>query len=470
MPVCPYCSAPIEGQPIALDADLSCAACGRQLPEQRRADHPASSPSHLPVLAAAGKLWTVADQAVISATNFVTMLLLARQLTPSAFGEFTLVYTGFLFANILQNTLVSQPMNMLGPAPAGAEYARYLSGTLFSQIIIMSIELLVCAALAATAYARGWHIAPLLLGVAPAVVAWQLQEFVRRALYVQDRLAGAFMNDLIAYGTQSVATLLLWRAGLLSGALALYVLAGTSLLAVPVGIWQIRASLGWPDLHAIRKNLELGRWLAGAAVLAWCSSLDMYLYVAVWIVGSSAAGELRVAILFFGPARVLSLPIASLLPIQFARITKNGDPALRRAVGKAYMLVVPVLGGYCLMVALTARPLLRLVGTAYESHPRILVLYAAASFVTYLQMVLVAALTAKHLTRVIFIGTVVGAVFASSMAWPIIRELGAEGALVGLLMTNLLVMLFLWRSYRGSTTSQPVQNRQMPDALGLSAS
>jgi hypothetical protein len=199
MPVCPYCSAPIEGQPIALDADLSCAACGRQLPEQRRADHPASSPSHLPVLAAAGKLWTVADQAVISATNFVTMLLLARQLTPSAFGEFTLVYTGFLFANILQNTLVSQPMNVLGPAPAGAEYARYLSGTLFSQIIIMSIELLVCAALAATAYARGWHIAPLLLGVAPAVVAWQLQEFVRRALYVQDRLAGAFMNDLIAW-------------------------------------------------------------------------------------------------------------------------------------------------------------------------------------------------------------------------------------------------------------------------------
>ena len=61
--------------------------------------------------------------------------------------------------------------------------------------------------------------------------------------------------------------MLLWRAGLLSGALALYVLAGTSLLAVPVGIWQIRASLGWPDLHAIRKNLELGRWLAGAAVL-----------------------------------------------------------------------------------------------------------------------------------------------------------------------------------------------------------
>ena len=58
--------------------------------------------------------WAVADQLLISATNFATMVLLARGLSQEDFGSFTLLYLVLLFANNLQSGLITQPHNILG--------------------------------------------------------------------------------------------------------------------------------------------------------------------------------------------------------------------------------------------------------------------------------------------------------------------------------------------------------------------
>ena len=55
--------------------------------------------------------WAVADQLLISATNFATMVLLARGLSQEAFGSFTLIYSVLLFANSLQSGLITKPHN-----------------------------------------------------------------------------------------------------------------------------------------------------------------------------------------------------------------------------------------------------------------------------------------------------------------------------------------------------------------------
>src|SRR4051812_32461616 len=77
--------------------------------------------------------WGLADQALISATNFVTMILLARGLGSSAFGLFVLMYTCLLFANGLQTALFTQPQNVLGAERRGDAYERYTSSTAVGQ-------------------------------------------------------------------------------------------------------------------------------------------------------------------------------------------------------------------------------------------------------------------------------------------------------------------------------------------------
>src|SRR5689334_2433921 len=80
-------------------------------------------------------LWGFADQLLISFTNFATMILVARGLDDTArFGEFTLVYSAMLFANILQFALVTQPHNVLGTARKGDDYRLYTTATAAVQL------------------------------------------------------------------------------------------------------------------------------------------------------------------------------------------------------------------------------------------------------------------------------------------------------------------------------------------------
>src|SRR4051794_4844783 len=70
------------------------------------------------------------DQALISGSNFITMVALARSLGPAAFGAFTLAYSALLYANSLQGALITQPHNVLGASrEAGSAEYRRLSST-----------------------------------------------------------------------------------------------------------------------------------------------------------------------------------------------------------------------------------------------------------------------------------------------------------------------------------------------------
>ena len=75
-------------------------------------------------------LWGLADQLLVSFTNFATMILVARGLHDAGkFGVFTLVYSAMLFANILQFALVTQPHNVLGQTRSGDDYRVYTATT-----------------------------------------------------------------------------------------------------------------------------------------------------------------------------------------------------------------------------------------------------------------------------------------------------------------------------------------------------
>ena len=74
-------------------------------------------------------VWALADQALISATNFATMVLVARVLTPREFGLYSLAYTGLLFTNSVQSSLVTQPHASLGAPRAWSAYVSYTTDT-----------------------------------------------------------------------------------------------------------------------------------------------------------------------------------------------------------------------------------------------------------------------------------------------------------------------------------------------------
>jgi O-antigen/teichoic acid export membrane protein len=397
-------------------------------------------------------IWGLADQLLISATNFVTMALVIKGLPDAAaFGKFSLVYSTLLFANIIQCSLVTQPHNVLGATREGEAYRRYTSATAMVQLILVGALALVSGMMAAGAALHGAAATGLLIALIPSIIAWQLQEFVRRVLYTEGRLGGAFVNDIISYGGQMIVIGVLDYLHILTGPLAMYALAVTSMAGVVVGIWQIRTSLSRHiDRAAIAENWHFGKWLAGSDILSWCSSMYLYMYLLAAIVGAQAAGILRAAQFLFGPARVFSFFLQTILPIRFARtLAREGGSSLHKQLIKGFGMVIVLLGPYCLILAAFPRPILmKVCKPEYAQYSEVLSLYAISAMLSYITMVITSALTAKRLTRDIFLGNVYGSIVAVALSWLFIQRLAVMGATLCMILTGIVVLAYYVYRYR----------------------
>lgn len=397
--------------------------------------------------------WGLFDQVLISGTNFVTMVLTARALHPNSteFGEFSLIYSALLFANVLQSTLITQPHNVLAATRKGEAYKRHTTATGLGQVLMVLSQAMIALMIALLAYLQGWGIAPMLLALVPSIIAWQLQEFVRRVLYTEGRLSAAFFNDLISYGGQGLVVLWLYATWRLTGPTAFYALTATSCLAVAFGVWQLRHSLTKHlDLFVLSENWHFGKWLMGAELLGWCSSLHMYLYIAAIILGTQASGELKSAQILYGPARVFAFFLGSVLPIRFSKMHHSGgNKQLHQQFKTTAKMILPLMASYCLFVAVFGQPLLKILyGHAFAGSALLLALYSISALFNYVEMFVAAALTATHRTKVIFRGYVYGGVIAFCVSWPIIRLLGVDGAILCMILTAVIVNTMCWLVYK----------------------
>ena len=404
------------------------------------------------ILASLGKApWAIADQMLISATNFITVILLARGFSQASLGSFTLVYSALLFVNSIQAGLVTQPHNILGATRRGDDYARYTTSTALFQLLMATAAAML--ALLAWMIARlvAWDAAPLLLALAPAIVAWQLQEFSRRVLYTEGRVGAALANDLLSYGGQAFAIAALWHQSRLTGALALYVIAASSAIGALFGLWQIRSALtGRVDACVVRENWHFGKWVAGGEIFGHWLSAQLFVYLAAGVLGTAAAGVLRAVHTVFGPSRVLADVFCTMLPIRFARtLADGGKAALHSQLKAAYLAAIPLLGGYCLLVAVAARPILYfLYGEKYLGSSSVLALYALSAFISYMTMIVGAALRATRLTRQVFMTQVAASLIAFPIGWFMIVPFGIHGTVLGMIVSYLAMVLLLSGTYR----------------------
>ena len=72
------------------------------------------------------------DQGVVSATNFLTMVLLGRTATQEL-GEYQLGFSIVLLAMCVQNALISSPYTLFGNRMEGRQRAQYAGSTLLHQ-------------------------------------------------------------------------------------------------------------------------------------------------------------------------------------------------------------------------------------------------------------------------------------------------------------------------------------------------
>jgi len=305
---------------------------------------------------------TTGDQALVSVCNFSVAIIVGRILGPAGFGLFTLIWSVALLLNVAQQSFVIAPLFTFTAMFLPAERPRYFYRVLVVQILFACVACILGGLSFWICVAAGLlspDLKILILPIAAACFAFQLQEFLRRLMQAARAPIVAFFCDLLTYGLQ---------IGLLVRELFVHHSNLSAIFLILGGSWLIGCSfflvvgrflaVGKTQLiETARMHFSFGFSVALTNMSQWFASYGT-LYLVGVVLSPAAVGNIRAAISVVAPLNVLAMGIQTYLSIEAAHVYQAVGMAglvslLRRATLRFLAACAPGV-----LICIWARPLM----------------------------------------------------------------------------------------------------------------
>jgi O-antigen/teichoic acid export membrane protein len=392
-------------------------------------------------------LCSLADQALVSGSHFAASLLLARWLTPAAYGAFALSYAVLLLAAGIYSSLLLDPLGAIGPS----RYAERLRGYLgLAAWMHAGLSLPLAAALAAVALVArlaGSGMWTVWLSLSVAVPGVLLLWLFRRACYLMDTPEAAVQGSLLYALLVGMSLVVVARAAWAGPAAVFLVMATSSLLVSFTGAARLglgRRELSWRNARAglrpaAREHWEYGRWLLGRTAAYWAAS-SLYLPLVGVLAGLPAVAAYRAADNLTQPmGQSLTAVTLYLLPWMSRQRVEHGAARLRAIAVRVSTAAALSTAVYVLAVLAAGPGLLDFLygGKAYSTSFRLMPLLGAALiFRAFGDTGLGMAARAFGRPDIEFRATAAAATASLCAGLLLVARYGATGAAVGLMLSG----------------------------------
>ena len=397
--------------------------------------------------------WVLADQMLVSGGNFLTAVLLARHLGLSEFGVFALVWMAVQFAGGIQHALITSPLMSIGAKRTGWGDETHLGAVLAQQGAFVG-----CAMAASFV---GALLFDLLAGgslglhvpLACAVGAVLLQDFVRRVLFARECAAEATANDAVCYvGRLAVLVPVVVSPIALDTAGVLWIICGTSAIAAAWGCMGFRHARFCAEaiVDVAARHWHSARWLVPSTLLQWTSG-NLFLIATAPMLGTAAVGAIRAVQNLFGLTHILLQGLDNFLPPRTAAVLQaDGKAGVARYLGRWSGLCVVLAAAFGLVAAVWAEAWLTLFyGAEFASYGALMGWYAVIYLATFVIFPLRIGLRAVEHTRPVFLSYAGATAFTLVALYPLIDTFALQGAMAGILGTQLVIAGVLWVAFRG---------------------
>jgi O-antigen/teichoic acid export membrane protein len=417
------------------------------LASERDGDVPNSAPAS-PVGSALKHFFVLGDQAIVSGSNFLTGIALARGLSLHDFGQYSLIWMSVLFGTSIQLAVLTSPMMSIGPVQRRVSQPTYLGAVMMQQLFFTSSSTFLLALLLAILhFYAGLVGANLILPLLVANAAFQLQDFARRVLFYLNRPVAAVINDCISYLGQLALIGVYFYKHTLTVSNTLWITGLTSAAALLVALPLLPRLVIAPALLRVvfRRNWKSARYLVGATFLQW-SSGNLFTIVAPLFLGAAAAGVMRACQSITNMTNIWLQGLENSLPTEASRKRKEGGAVgLRRYVVHSGAILGIVTAAVALVVAIAPEFWLHILyGSHMQGYGFVLRAYALLSVGIVLTLPLRAALRALEDTSPILSGYAATTIYSLLAAPLLARKVGLSGVAWGLVGTQLILIPILF--------------------------
>ena len=400
--------------------------------------------------------WAILDQALVSGTNFIYGVLLARSLGLGEYGRFALAWMVVQFAAAVQQSCIIDPMMSIAPKQQGDVAPAYFCAVMAQQLVLsIATALLTVAGMSAVG-----HVLPDLgitttLSAALAVVcaAHMRQDFLRRYFFTIRWPNIAFLLDVLRYPTQfGLLAAVQWRLGSIDTTIALWLVAIAAVPPIVLGfcLWRQWRWDSAVQIDTLRRHWRFSRWMLPATLVSLGTG-QAILTITGAVLGSAAVGALRAAQNLIGLLHILFQGMENFVPVAASSaLAAIGYVGLRRYLMKATVAGALVSG--IVIIAMNIDPSLSLrvvYGKAFEAAAADLLPWWSIVYIAiFLNIILISGLRATEATQVVLRATTWTTCVTLVLAYPLVSLYGTTGALICWFVAELVRMAIMARGSR----------------------
>lgn len=386
------------------------------------------------------------DQGLISGSNFLIGVLLARWLAPEQFGAYAVAFSLFLSVAMVHQALILEPQRVFGPSVYHKNHCEYLGILLWFQFAMgLFISLILgVSALMFHQLGRSATLPGALAGVALAAPCILLFWLARGALYVRNAPEMAVKGGLLYFALALVGLLVVLRRGILSPFTAFCIMGLDALTTGVFLLIPLRPRLALVANHhelklAAERHWKYGRWALGTSLISWVNG-DIYYPLISIFAGVAAAGTLKALLNLAAPVAQTYTGLSQLYLPQGARMhAQNGSMGLARFTLRITWFFAGGAAIYWVIVILLRQPIFRLVYAGrYTGTAKLLPWIAVASIFGSAISGPVIALRAMQSSYSVFIASVASCVISLAVGIPTTRFFGLTGVMPGLVLATVV--------------------------------
>ena len=393
----------------------------------------------------------ILDHGLISASNFLLGVVLARYLGSDQYGAYALAFSTFVLLSLVHSALAMEPMSVFAPSIYRKTTREYLGLMLWVQIVATGIIVALGGGVGLAFHLSGQHshLISAFAGIAIASPCVLIFWFARRAFYLQFRPGQALIGSiaysaLLTFGIWALAFLHLlspFAAFLVMGVAALL----TSLLLLvrlrpTVSRKAIAKALSVKEVFA--QHWEYGQWACASVLFIWIPWNGFYSVVAHFS-GLAESGALKALLNLAMPMTQTFAAFSLLFISQAARLGhEKGWEAVKIQAWRISGLFVLGSSAYWILVCVFRTQLIKLMYAGhYQGIAPLVPLVAVASILSGAAMgptIAIRAMRSPANVTAIHFGSSLVCVL---IGIPACQAWGVRGAVVAILLSSIVSVL-----------------------------